>query len=171
MRPMTIVLALALVAWVAYLIRRKQQRAASVDHPDKSGAILPICIFALAALAEIHGNPQDLYSDLRDLRRRPCPVGDHLVRPTPAADQRPNDGTLRYGWLVGGFLVANPIIGLTASSGIFLGLMLHSLRIRIVPIALTVLGFIGLQLLLLSVVFDIGSSGILGRGLWWLLGR
>jgi hypothetical protein len=79
---------------------------------------------------------------------------------------------LRYGWLVGGFLVANPIIGLTASSGIFLGLMLHAMRIRIVPMVLAVLGFIGLQLLLLSVVFDIGiERDILGRGLWWLLGR
>ena len=30
----------------------------------------------------------------------------------------------------------------------------------------------GLQLLLLSVVFDIGiERDILGRGLWWLLGR
>jgi hypothetical protein len=68
--------------------------------------------------------------------------------------------------------VANPIIGLTASSGIFLGLMLHAMRIRIVPMVLAVLGFIGLQLLLLSVVFDIGiERDILGRGLWWLLGR
>ena len=172
MRPMTIVLALALVAWVAYLIRRKQQRAASVDHPDKSGAILPIAIFALAALAEIHGTPQDRIPVFAICAAGLVLSAITLLRPTPAADRRPNDGTLRYGWLVGGFLVANPIIGLTASSGIFLALMLHALRIRIVPIALAVLGFLGLQLLLLSVVFDIGiERDILGRGLWWMLGR
>jgi len=171
-RPMTVVLALALVAWVAYLIRRKQQRAASVDHPDKSGAILPIAIFALAALAELHGNPQDCIPVFAICAAGLVLSAITLLRPTPAADRRPNDGTLRYGWLVGGFLVANPIIGLTASSGIFLGLMLHAMRIRIVPMVLAVLGFIGLQLLLLSVVFDIGiERDILGRGLWWLLGR
>lgn len=50
--------------------------------------------------------------------------------------------------------------------------MLHALRIKIVPLLLTVLCFIGLQLLLLSLVFDIGiERDILGRGLWWLLGR
>ena len=50
--------------------------------------------------------------------------------------------------------------------------MLQALRIRLVPLALAVLGYIGLQLLLLSLVFDIGiERDILGRGLWWLLGR
>ena len=38
--------------------------------------------------------------------------------------------------------------------------------------ALAVLGFIALQFLLLTLVFDIGiERDILGRGLWWLLGR
>ncbi len=172
MRPMTIVLALALVAWVAYLIRRKQQRAAAIDHPDKIGAILPIGIFALAALAELHGNPQDSIPVFAICAAGLVLSAITLLRSTRTVDQRPNDNTQRYGWLVGGFLLANPIIGLTASSGIFLALMLQALRIRIVPTLLAVLGFIGLQLLLLSIVFDIGiERDILGRGLWWLLGR
>jgi hypothetical protein len=38
--------------------------------------------------------------------------------------------------------------------------------------AIAVLGFIGLQSVLLSAVFDIGiERDLLGRGLWWLLGR
>ncbi len=81
MRPMTIVLALALVAWVAYLIRRKQQRAAAIDHPDKIGAILPIGIFALAVLAEIPWQPAGPHPGVRNLRRGSDPVGDY---PAPA---------------------------------------------------------------------------------------
>ena len=163
MRPMTIVLALALVAWVAYLIRRKQQRAASVDHPDKSGAILPIAIFALAALAELHGKPQDRIPVFAICAAGLVLSAITLVRPRPAADRRPNDSTLRYGWLVGGFLVANPIIGLTASSGIFLAPDAARAAHPVVPITLAVLRFLGLQLLLLSVVFDIGiERDILG---------
>ncbi len=154
-------------------IRRKQQRAAAIDHPDKIGAILPIGIFALAALAEHSWQPAGPHPGVRDLRRGPGPVGDYpaAAQAKPRIDAR-TTVTQRYGWLVGGFLLANPIIGLTASSSIFLGLMLHALRIRIVPMILAVLSFIGLQLLLLSVVFDIGiERDILGRGLWWLLGR
>jgi cbb3-type cytochrome oxidase subunit 3 len=171
-RPMTIVLALALLAWVAYLLRRKKKRAASVDHPAKNGAVLPIGIFALAALAELHGNPQDRIPVFAICAAGLVLSAITLLRPTRATDRPPDDGTQRYRWLVGGFLVANPIIGLTASSGILLALMLHALRIKIVPILLTVSSFIGLQLLLLSLVFDIGiERDILGRGLWWLLGR
>jgi len=172
-RPMTIMLALALVGWVAYLlVRRKKSQAASIDHPNKIGAILPIALFAIAALAEIHADPTDSIPVFAV-----CAVGlalsaAILLRPAAKPDLRPNDGGLRYGWLVGGFLVANPLIGLTASSSIFLTLMLHALRIRIVLLATAVLIFVGLQLLLLSLVFDIGiERDILGRGLWWLLGR
>ena len=170
-RPMTIVLALALVAWVAYLLRRKKQREASVDHPDKSGAILPIAIFALAVLAELMAT------------RRTASRCSRSAPPAWSCRQSPCCGRASHGstserWhaalrLAGRrYLLANPIIGLTASSGIFLALMLQALRIRLVPLALAVLGFIGLQLLLLSLVFDIGiERDILGRGLWWLLGR
>jgi TctA family transporter len=171
-RPMTIVLALALVAWMAYLIRRKRQRAAAVDHPRKTGAVLPIAIFALAALAEIHGNPQDRLPVFAICTAGLVLTALTLLRPPQAADRGRGDAMWRHGRLIGGFLIANPVIGVTASSGIFLALMLHALRVRIVPMLLTVLGFIGLQLLLLSILFDIWiERDILGRGLWWLLGR
>ncbi len=172
-RPMTIVLAIALVGWVAFLLaRRKKVQPAAAEHADKRGAILPIIIFAIAAFAEIHGDPTDSIPVFVI-----CAVGlalsaAILLRPAAKSDLRPNDGGLRYGWLVGGFLMANPFIGLTASSAMFLTLMLHALRIRIAYLAMAVLIFIGLQLLLLSIVFDIGiERDILGRALWWLLGR
>jgi TctA family transporter len=172
-RPMTIVLALALVGWVAFLLaRRKKVQAAMADRADKRGAILPIAIFMIASFAQLRADLTDSIPVFVI-----CAVGlalaaALLLRPAAKSDLHPNDGGLRYGWLVGGFLVANPFMGLTASSAIFLTLMLHALRIRIAYLAIAVLIFVGLQLLLLSIVFDIGiERDILGRALWWLLGR
>ena len=129
-------------------------------------------MFAIAALAELHGDLTDSVPVFAV-----CAVGLALcttiaLRPAAKSDLHSNDGGLRYAWLVGGFLVANPLIGVTASSSVFLTLMLHALRIRLLYVAMAVAIFAGVQLLLLSLVFDIGiERDILGRGLWWLLGR
>lgn len=171
-RPMTIALALALAAWLVYLIRRKRQRAAATDHPHKAGAIILIGLFALAALAEIHGTPQDRIPVFAICAAGLVLSAVTLLRSAQAGSRAPGDATGRYGWLVGGFLIANPVVGLIPSSALFLALMLHGLRVRIVAMVVTVLGFVGLQTLLLEAVFDIGiERDILGRGLWWLLGR
>jgi putative tricarboxylic transport membrane protein len=172
MRPMTIVLALALAAWLVYLLWRKRQRAATAEHPHKLGAVILIAIFALAALAEIHGTPQDRIPVFAICAAGLVLSAITLLRSAQGGNRVPSDGTGRYRWLVGGFLMANPIIGLIPASAMFLVLMLHGLRVRIVPMAIAVLGFIGLQSVLLAAVFDIGiERDILGRGLWWLLGR
>ena len=172
MRPMTIALALALAAWLTYLIRRKRQRAAPVEHPHKLGAVILIAIFALAALAEMHGTPQDRFPVFAICVAGLVLSAITLLRSAQAGNRAPSDGSGRYRWLVGGFLVANPIVGVIPASAMFLVLMLHSLRVRIAPMAIAVLGFIGLQTVLLAAVFDIGiERDILGRGLWWLLGR
>jgi TctA family transporter len=170
-RPMTIALALALVAWIAYLLaRRRRQAPASPVHPDKRAAMLPIAIFGAAAMAEIHGRLTDSIPVFIV-----CAIGVAfslaiLSRPSAAADATTGDGTLRYGWLIAGFLVGNPIIGLTASSGVFLVLMMHAMRIKPVLATIAALVLVGLQLCLLSVAFDIRiERDILGRALWWIL--
>ncbi|HET6620413.1 MAG TPA: tripartite tricarboxylate transporter permease [Dongiaceae bacterium] len=173
MRPMTIALAVALAGWIAYLLaRRRRNTAVSSVHPDKRGAILPVIVFCVAALAEIHALPTDSIPVFAI-----CAVGlvlcaAILLRKGASADGPAGDGGLRYGWLAGGFLVGNPLIGLTASSGIFLMLMMQALRVRLGHAAIATLGFIGLQFMLLSIAFDIGiERDILGRALWWILGR
>ena len=172
-RPMTIALAILLVGWIAFLLaRRGRSQAASSNRPEKRGAFLPIAAFMFASLAMLHTDATDAIPVFAI-----CAVGlalsaAILLRPGAKAGLQPDDGGLRYAWLVGGFLLANPLIGLTASSAIFLAMMLHALRARILYIAASVLILIGLQLLLLSLVFDIGiERDILGRALWWALER
>ena len=171
-RPMTIALAVVLVGWVAYLLaRRKKGDPDTASSADKRGAILPIAIFAIAAMAEIHADPTDSIPVFIIGAIGLALSAAILLRPA-AGGRRGGDGSLRYGWLVGGFLVANPLIGLTASSGIFLALMLHAVRMRPVHAIATALIFAGLQLALLSIAFDVGiERDILGRALWWILGR
>jgi TctA family transporter len=172
-RPMTIVLALVLAAWIAYLlIRRRRSGAVSIVHPDKRGAILPTVVFSVAALAEIHAQPTDAIPVFAISVVGLLLSAAILLKPAVSPDPPGGDGSLRYGWLVGGFLVANPLIGLTASSGLFLMLMLQALRIRLAPALLATLAFLALQFLLLSIAFDIAvERDILGRAAWWILGR
>jgi TctA family transporter len=172
-RPMTIALAILLVGWIAYLLaRRRRSQTVSSSHADKRGAILPIAAFTIASFAALHADPTDGIPVFAI-----CAVGLALsavilFRPTGKAGLQTDAGGSRHGWLVGGFLLANPLIGLTASSAIFLAVMLHALRARILYIATALLVLMGLQLLLLSLVFDIGiERDILGRVLWWLLDR
>jgi TctA family transporter len=172
-RPMTIVLAVTLAAWIAYLlVRRSRSDGMSAVRPDKRGAVLPIAIFCIASLAEIHSRATDSIPVFAI-----CAIGLLLstaivLKPAASSDASSGDGSLRYGWLVGGFLVGNPLIGLTASSGVFLLLMLQALRIRLAPALLATAIFIGLQFLLLSIAFDIGiEREILGRTAWWMLRR
>jgi hypothetical protein len=173
LRPMTIVLALALVGWVAYLLmRRRKSHAVLADRPRRSGAVLAIVVFAIAALAELHADLADCLPVFVVCAAGLTLSAVILLRPGSRTVPQPNGSSLRYGWLVGGFLAANPLISLTASSAVFLTLMLHTLRLRILYVAAAVLIFGALQFLLLSLVFDIGiERDILGRGLWWVLGR
>jgi TctA family transporter len=172
-RPMTIMLALVLAAWIAYLlIRRRRSGAVSIVRPDKHGAILPTVVFSVAALAEIHAQPTDAIPVFAISVVGLLLSAAILLKPAVSPDPPGGDGSLRYGWLVGGFLVANPLIGLTASSGLFLMLMLQALRIRLAPALLATLAFLALQFLLLSIAFDIAvERDILGRAAWWILGR
>lgn len=172
-RPMTIALAILLVGWIAYLLaRRRRSQAVSSSHADKRGAILPITAFTIASFAALRADPTDGIPVFAI-----CAIGlvlsaVILFRPRGKDGLETDDGGSRHAWLVGGFLLANPLIGLTASSAIFLAVMLHALRARILYIATALLILVGLQLLLLSLVFDIGiERDILGRALWWLLGR
>ncbi|WP_119300830.1 tripartite tricarboxylate transporter permease [Dongia deserti] len=172
-RPMTIVLAFILVGWVSYLLaRRKKSRAVPAEHPDRRGAILPIAFFAIASLAMLDGNPTDRMPVLAISAVGIALAAVILLTPRRHVQQRLDHGSLRHAWLVGAFLMANPLLGLTASSAIFLTLLLHVQRMRTVHIVPAVLLFIGLQLVLLTLVLDIGiERDILGRGVWWMLGR
>lgn len=172
-RPMTIVLALALAAWLAYLlVRRRRSGTVSVVHPDKRGAMLPIGIFGIAAFAEIHAQPTDSIPVFAISAVGLLLSAAILLKPATRSGGTVGDGSPRYGWLVGGFLIANPLIGLTASSAIFLLLMLHALRIRLAPAIVATAAFIALQFLLLSIAFDIAiERDIVGRTAWWILGR
>ena len=171
-RPMTIALALILAGWIAYLLaRRRKEEGVSPSRSDKRGAILPIAIFAIAAIAVFHGNPVDSVP-VFVIAAIGLALGAVILLQSGARARNAGDASLRYGWLVGGFLAANPLIGLNASSGLFLALMLHALRIKLVYAIAAAAIFVALQLGVLAVVFDVGiERDILGRALWWILGR
>lgn len=171
-RPMTIALALILAGWIAYLLaRRRKEEGVSPSRSDKRGAILPIAIFAIAAVAALHGNPVDSVP-VFVIAAIGLTLSAAILLQSGARTRSAGDASLRYGWLVGGFLVANPLIGLSASSGLFLALMLHALRIKLAYAIAAAAIFVALQLGVLAIVFDVGiERDILGRALWWILGR
>jgi putative tricarboxylic transport membrane protein len=169
-RPTTIALAVILVGWVAFLLmRRKRSKTGARESPGKKGAALPLLIFATAAIAQWHARPIDAAPILVIAGIGLALSIIILLRP---AKPHVAEGNARYGWLAGSFLLANPIIGLTASSTMFLILMLHALRVRIVHTLIATVIFAGIQVSLLTAVFDIGiERDLIGRALWWALGR
>lgn len=172
-RPITIVLAVALAGWISYLVvrrRRSDRASAESGSNDKRGAILPAIIFSAAAVAVIHADPTDSVPVFTICAVGLALIAVILLRPGQG-NRHVGDGSLRYVWLVGGFLAANPLIGLVPSSCIFLALMLHALRMSLLRVATVALIFAALQFTLLSIVFDIRiERDILGRALWWALG-
>ncbi len=170
-RPMTIALGIILLGWVGYLIAYRHRQTATVaEQASRGGAILPIAAFAIGCLSVLHLPLEDAAPVMLVGFVGLALCAAALLRGAATQHRSASADTDR--WLVLGFLAANPIAGLMASSALFTFLSLLARHAKWWHALLATIVFAGLQLLLLSVALDVGiEKDILGRAIWALLGR
>jgi TctA family transporter len=172
-RPVTFVLAAALVVWIALSLRKPS--ALRTPSPKAPSIALSLVLAVLFALATWRASALSLQAGIA-----PMVVGAAgallclaaaAIALRQAADV-PVGEQVNHLALSGLYLIASPFVGLIAATFAFVALVLTRSALRLRS-ALVIAGLLTAgQVVLLDQIFDIAiEKEILGRAVWALLGR
>jgi TctA family transporter len=171
-RPITFALTLALLGWLAYAVRRRPM--VQFAGPREANIVLAGLLAAMFAAAMLAAWPLPAAGGLPVLAV--CGVGIAMTAAIAALAYRTDGASaseekIRHlGWF-GLFLAATPVIGLPASTFLFVERMLAAIGIRRTVTFASAILFVAVQLAFLSLVLDVAiEKEILGRALWAALG-
>jgi putative tricarboxylic transport membrane protein len=171
-RPITILLLVALVAWLAFSMRRRSPL--QIAGPKSTTIILSSALIVFFAATFILALPLDLKSGLAPMSISVfaiilCTL--ILITALRVRVSTQSDEVMRFIGSTGLFIAATPFLGIVVSSLAYVTAVLRRTGISYTNAILVAIGCGVLQLVLLVTVFDVlVEREIIGRILWAALG-
>lgn len=171
-RPITILLLVALVAWLAFSMRRRSPL--QIAGPKSTTIILSSALIAFFAVTFILALPLDLKSGLAPMSISVfaiilCTL--ILITALRVRVSTQSDEVMRFIGSTGLFIAATPFLGIVVASLAYVTAVLRRTGISYTNAILVAIGCGVLQLVLLVTVFDVlVEREIIGRMLWAALG-